>query len=87
MVGGRGTALTGPLGHVLRVLLAAAPGGRRAAFYMARIDREVLDTLRELIESGAVRPVVERRYALGDAADALRRLGEGHAQGKIVIGV
>ena len=41
----------------------------------------------ELLESGKVKPVVEKRYELGEVADALRYMGEGHARGKIVIGV
>jgi NADPH:quinone reductase-like Zn-dependent oxidoreductase len=35
--------------------------------------------------SQKVTPVVERSYALSEAADAFRYLGEGHAQGKLVI--
>jgi hypothetical protein len=34
-----------------------------------------------------VTPVVERTYPLGEAADAFRYLGAGHAQGKLVITV
>ena len=34
---------------------------------------------------GQVKPVVERSYPLADAADALRAIGEGHAQGKLVV--
>ena len=43
--------------------------------------------LRELLEAGSVTPVVERTYALREAADALRYLGEGHARGKLVVTV
>jgi NADPH:quinone reductase-like Zn-dependent oxidoreductase len=43
--------------------------------------------LRELLEAGNVTPVIDRRYELSEIADALRYLGEGHAQGKIVIAV
>jgi NADPH:quinone reductase-like Zn-dependent oxidoreductase len=43
--------------------------------------------LRELCEAGKVTPVVERRYELSEIADALRYMGEGHAQGKVVITV
>ena len=43
--------------------------------------------LRELLEEGTIRPVVERSYPLSEAADALRYLGEGHAPGKLVITV
>ena len=44
-----------------------------------------LEVLGELLETGAVTPVVERRYPLDQAADALRYLGAGHAQGKLVV--
>ena len=43
--------------------------------------------LQELLEAGKVTPVIDRRYELSEIADALRYLGEGHAQGKIVITV
>ena len=43
--------------------------------------------LRELLEAGKVTPVIDRRYELSEIAEALRYLGEGHAQGKIVITV
>ena len=40
-----------------------------------------------LTKPGKLAPVVDRTYALGEAADAFRYLGEGHAQGKVVITV
>jgi len=40
-----------------------------------------------LIESGKVKLVIDKRYSLGETAEALRYLGEGHARGKIVITV
>lgn len=87
IVGGPKSPLLGPLGHIAKVRLAALRGSQRAVFFMAKLDRPDLDVLRELLESGSVTPVVERRYELGDVADALRYMGEGHAQGKIVINV
>jgi NADPH:quinone reductase-like Zn-dependent oxidoreductase len=79
--------LLGPLGHFVRVRLAAWRGNQRAVFFMAKLNRPDMDVLRELLESGDVKPVVEKRYELGEVADALRYLGEGHAQGKLVINV
>jgi NADPH:quinone reductase-like Zn-dependent oxidoreductase len=38
-----------------------------------------------LLETGKVKPVVDRTYELSQVRDALRYLGEGHARGKIVI--
>jgi NADPH:quinone reductase-like Zn-dependent oxidoreductase len=46
-----------------------------------------MEVLRELLEAGKVKPVVDRRYPLSEIADAFRYLGEGHAQGKVVISV
>ncbi len=54
-------------------------------FFISRARHQDLETLRELLEAGTLTPVVERSYALGGAADALRYLGEGHVQGKLVI--
>jgi NADPH:quinone reductase-like Zn-dependent oxidoreductase len=41
--------------------------------------------LRELIESGAVTPVVDRTYPLRETAAAIRYLRDGHARGKVVV--
>jgi len=49
--------------------------------------KEDLDFVIELIESGKVVPVIDRRYPLNEVAEALRYFEEGHHQGKIVITV
>src|SRR3954471_24852177 len=87
MVGGKSGRLLGPLGHIARVWAASRPGSREAVFFMAKPGGPDLDVLRQLLESGSVKPVVERRYQLADVADALRYISEGHAQGKLVISV
>jgi NADPH:quinone reductase-like Zn-dependent oxidoreductase len=77
----------GPLKHVIATRLAAIGRSQTVTFFIAKITSEDLGVLRELIEAGTVKPVVDRRYALSEAADALRYLGERHARGKIVITV
>jgi NADPH:quinone reductase-like Zn-dependent oxidoreductase len=62
-------------------------GTKKARFFIANINQKDLDFLRELLEAGKVVPVIDRRYPLSHAADALRYLAEGHAQGKVVITV
>ena len=52
---------------------------------ISKVNRADLETLRELIEDGKVRPVVDRTFALPEAAAAVRYLEEGHPTGKIVI--
>lgn len=87
LVGGPMTKrVLGPVGHLARMKLQSTISRRRAAFFIADVNRADLATLRELVESGRVRPVVERRYELAELADALRFIGEGHAHGKVSIG-
>ena len=44
-----------------------------------------VDRLRELVESGAVKPAIDRTYPLEQVVDALRYLDEGHPRGKVVL--
>ena len=47
-------------------------------------DREVAE-LKELVVAGAIKPHIDRRFALDATADALRYVDQGKAQGKVVI--
>jgi NADPH:quinone reductase-like Zn-dependent oxidoreductase len=49
-------------------------------------QRDLL-VLKELIEDGAVTPVIDRTYPLSEAAEALRYVGAGHTRGKVVVTV
>lgn len=83
----KGNRLLGPLGHIVQVRLASLGASQKMAFFISKARNEDLTVLRELLEAGTVTPVVERTYALAEAADAFRYLGEGHAQGKLVVTV
>ena len=60
-------------------------GGKKTGGVTAKIDQKDLASIKELIEAGKVKPVIDRRYPLSEAAEALRYLGAGHARGKVVI--
>jgi len=60
-------------------------GTKKTCFFIANINRKDLVFLKELLEARKVVPVIDRRYPLSDAAEALRYLEERHAQGKIVL--
>ena len=62
-------------------------GGKKMGAVMAKINQKDLAFLKELLEADKIVPVIDRRYPLSEAAEALRYLGEGHARGKIVITV
>jgi NADPH:quinone reductase-like Zn-dependent oxidoreductase len=54
---------------------------------VAKPDKKDLETIKELLEAGKIKPVIDRCYPLGETAEAVRYLEEGHAQGKVVITV
>ena len=88
LVGGpKKNRLLGPIGHVATFRLAAIGSGRKLVFFIAKFNKPDMENLRELLESGKMRSVVDRRYELSEIADALGYIGEGHARGKIVLTV
>jgi NADPH:quinone reductase-like Zn-dependent oxidoreductase len=82
-------AAGGSAGRILQALLLGPLlslfGGKRMAFFVANINRKDLLVLKEFIEAGKIKPVIDRRYDLSEAAAALRYLAAGHAQGKVVL--
>jgi NADPH:quinone reductase-like Zn-dependent oxidoreductase len=54
-------------------------------FFVAQLNKDDLKALGDLMESGKVTPVIDRRYPLSQVPDAIRYLEEGHARGKVVI--
>ncbi len=53
--------------------------------FVAIIKNKDLVTLKELIESGKVTPVIDKTYPLWQTPEAMAYIGEGHARGKVVI--
>ncbi len=74
----------GPLGHVAWVRLVTLGGSRSAVPFLATITRDSLGGVAELVEAGKVASVIDRRYDFSELPEALRYLGAGHAQGKVV---
>ena len=75
----------GPLAHVLGTKLSALGRSQKAKFFISKINKDDLEFLRELLETGKIKSVVDKSFELSRAADALRYLGEGHARGKVII--
>jgi NADPH:quinone reductase-like Zn-dependent oxidoreductase len=62
-------------------------GNKKMGNVMAKPDKENLAFMKELLEAGKVKPVIDRCYPLSEVAEAIRYLEAGHAQGKVVITV
>lgn len=62
-------------------------GSKKMGSILQRPNQKDLVFVKELIEAGKVKPVIDRHYPLSEVVEALRYFGEGHAQGKIVITV
>src|SRR5438876_6968522 len=75
------------LGGSLKALVASWFVSQKFVTFIARITKEDLTILGELMSTGKVTPVIAKRYGLNEVPQALRYLEEGHAQGKVVITV
>src|SRR5580693_1104930 len=60
-------------------------GSKKIRCFLANVNHRDLVFLKDLLETGKVVPVIDRRYQLSDAAEALLYLEQHHAQGKVVL--
>ena len=58
---------------------------RKFKFFVAKLKRDDLAALCELIENGKVTPIIDRRYPLTEIGYAMAYVEEGHARAKVVI--
>jgi NADPH:quinone reductase-like Zn-dependent oxidoreductase len=81
----------GPFGRMIRALVLSRFVSQRMVSYIGKPNYSSgpnegdLATLRELIESGRITPVIDRTYSLSETPEAIRYLEEGHTRGKVVI--
>lgn len=85
MVGGKAGRWIAPLARGVTALVVTRFVSQNLVMFLARGNKADLAILRDLAETGKVRPVIERRYSLGEVPEAIRYLGEGHVRGKLVI--
>ncbi|MDP9494808.1 MAG: NAD(P)-dependent alcohol dehydrogenase [Actinomycetota bacterium] len=86
IVGGEGGGKwAGPAGRLLPTLVLSPLVSQKLVALMAVERVEDLQTLSGMIEANQITPAVERTYPLVEAPNAVRYVGEGHAQGKVVV--
>jgi len=74
-------ALAGPIEALLLSLFVS----EKLVTFLARANKKDLTTICELIKSGTVTPVIDKRFPLSEVREAIRYLEQGHARGKVVI--
>ena len=88
MIGGGGPndgRWVGPFGRVIATMLLSPFVSQEMGMMMADVSQKDLTILGDLMQSGKVTPVIDRRYKLSEVPEAIRYLEEGHARGKVVI--
>jgi NADPH:quinone reductase-like Zn-dependent oxidoreductase len=85
--GGAPGHVFGPVAGILRAVVVNGLVRERLRLIPHEQKREQLLTLTGLIEAGKLTPVLDRTYPLAETAEAMRRVEQGHARGKVIITV
>ena len=70
-----------------KLISVSLRGGRNIAQVAAHVAAADLEFLSNLIEAGKVQPQIDRRYPFAEIPAAIAYLEQGHARGKVVVGV
>jgi NADPH:quinone reductase-like Zn-dependent oxidoreductase len=90
MIGGGGAneqGFFGVLARPLKAMILSKFVSQQMGMMMADANQKDLTILADMMQSGKVKPVIDRTYPLSQISDALRYLEAGHARGKVVITV
>ncbi len=86
-----GIYVTADLGFMYHVPLVALStrfvGSRRAKLGIGRYHREDLLLIKELVDTGKYRPIIDRSYALDEVVEATRYVETGQKTGNVVLRV
>ncbi len=85
IVGGPKGNWLGPVMNPIKAFMLSPFVGQEFGMMLARLRKDDLAILGDLMQAGKVTPVIDRRYRLSEVPAAIRYSEEGHARGKIVI--
>ena len=75
----------GPIARIVGAVITTRLGSRPATAYLADVRRDDLITLKELIEAGKLRPVIDRTIPFEEIPEGIRYVESGAAGGKVVV--
>jgi NADPH:quinone reductase-like Zn-dependent oxidoreductase len=90
MIGGGGpndSRWIGPFGRVISTVILSPFMSQKMGMMMADANQKDLTILADMMQSGRMKPVIDRTYKLSELPDAIRYLEQGHARGKVIITV
>jgi NADPH:quinone reductase-like Zn-dependent oxidoreductase len=85
IVGGESGAWLAPLDRLLKAAILSPFVSQEMERLFANLTQEDLAALGELAQAGKMTPVIDRRYPLADAAEAIEYLETGRARGKVIV--
>ncbi|MGH9504760.1 MAG: NAD(P)-dependent alcohol dehydrogenase [Terriglobales bacterium] len=77
--------LSAVLARVLKAHAWSPFVGQKFTFFIAKMNKDDLTVLCELVKAGKMMPAIDKRYPLSETADAIAYVEEGHARAKVVI--
>jgi NADPH:quinone reductase-like Zn-dependent oxidoreductase len=77
----------GPLTGLMKAAAMSPFVKQRMIFMLAKANQEDLDILGNMMRTGKLTPVIDKRYKLGETAEAISYLQLGHARGKVIVAV
>ena len=77
----------GPMATVLKAFMLSPFVSQQLGFFIAELTQADLAFIGDLMQSGKVTPVIDRRYKLSEVPAAIGYIEEGHARGKVIIDV
>jgi len=87
IVGGKNGKWIGPVARVLRAVVLSRFVSQKMFMFLAKPSKADLATLAEMMASGKLKPVIDRRYSLSEVAEAIRYVEAGHARGKVIVSI
>ena len=67
------------------LVMGPMSGSKKISTLLHKANQNDLIYMKELIEAGKVKPVIDKRYTLNEISEAFKYFQEGHAQGKVVL--